>query len=213
MRTSLLALAATIAASGCAARQPTDTLDEALEEASRAMQHKDAALLYSLLDEKLKVGVNEESLSRDLDRNEAEYEELAALLASPAKVQFLAQVKTKQGEKLDLVLEGETWKLDTPIRTQESTTDPVQALKRLADKLRSLRTHLLESGLLAEQHEKGFLALLDKLASEIDQIKPEDLVLAEDRCYLNLPSGRKIELVREEDGWKVYSIFPAIEFR
>jgi hypothetical protein len=213
MRASLLALAATIAVSGCAARQPTDTLDEALEETSRAMQQKDAALLYSLLDEKLKVGVNEESLAKDLDRNEAEYGELAALLASPAKVQFLAQVKTDQGEKLDLVLEGESWKLATPIRTQESATDPVQALKRLADKLRSLRTHLMESGLLAEQHEKGFLALLEKLASEIDQIKPEDLVLAEDRCYLNLPSGRKIELVREEDGWKVYSIFPAIEFR
>ena len=51
------------------------------------------------------------------------------------------------------------------------------------------------------------------LAGEIDQVKPEDLVLAEDRCYLNLPSGRKIELVREGDSWKVYSIFPAIEFR
>jgi len=208
-----MALVAALAALGCASRQPTDTLAEALDEASRAMQEKDAALLFSMLDEKLKVGMSEESLSKDLDRNEAEYKELASLISSPAKVQFLAHVQTKKGKKLDLVLEGETWKLATPIKTQQSATDPVQALKRLADKLRSLRTHLLESGLLAEQHEKGFLALLEKLASEIDQIKPEDLVLAEDRCYLNLSSGRKIELVREGDSWKVYSIFPAIEFR
>ncbi len=213
MRGLLTVLVVALAGSGCAARQPTDTLDAALEEASRAMQEKDAALLYSLLDEKLKVGVSEESLSKDLERNEAEYRQLASLLSNPSKVQFLAQVQTAKGEKLDLVLEAQTWKLATPLKTQESSSDPVQALKRLADKLRALRTHLVESGLLAEQHEKGFLALLEKLASEIDQIKPEDLVLAEDRCYLNLPSGRKIELVREGDSWKVYSIFPAIEFR
>ena len=213
MRRHLTALVATVMALGCAARQPTDTLDEALEEASLAMQEKDAARLHALLDEKLKVGVSEESLAKDLERNETEYEELATLLTHPVKVQFLAHVQTGKGEKLELVLEGEAWKLATPIKTQESAGDPVQALKRLADKLRTLRTHLLESGLLAEQHEKGFLSLLEKLAAEIDQVKPEDLVLAEDRCYLNLPSGRKIELVREGESWKVYSIFPAIEFR
>lgn len=213
MRGAGIALGTALMVLGCAARQPRDTLDEALEQAAGAMTQKDAPALYGMLDEKLRVGMNEESLSNDLDRNESEYAELASLIASPTKIEFRALVEVKGGGKLDFVLEGESWKLATPVMTDKSATDPIQALSKLADKLEALRKHMSESGLLAQQHEKGFLQMLEKMAAEIRQIRPEDLVLAEDRCYVNLPSGRKIELVREGEVWKVSSIFPAIEFK
>jgi hypothetical protein len=206
-----LILALGIAA--CAARQPRDTLDDALGAASRAMVGGDAPTLIAMLDERLVVGMTPESLAGDMMRDAAEFAELGAMLSRPEKVDFKATIETGGGQKLELVLEDDGWKLATPVKAASTAKDPIQALALLADELDSLRGELAESGLLAKTHEKGFLAMLETLASEVRQVRPEDLVLAEDRCYCNLPSGRKIELVREDDTWKVFSIFPPIEFR
>jgi len=202
-----------LTAAGCAARQPTDTLDEALAKASRAMIDGDAPALLAMLDERLKVGVTGESLAKDLAKNSAEYADLAAMLSSPTSIEFEAIVKTDSGDTIALVLEEDSWKLDTSVLAPDAAGDPMTALRRLASHLKSLAASILETHLLAEQHDKGFIATLESLAAEIEQIRPQDLVLSEDRCYCNLPSGRKVELVREEDTWKIFSIFPPLEFR
>jgi hypothetical protein len=202
-----------VLAAGCAAKQPTDTFQPTLDEAARSMKDKDAAALHAMLGEKLTVGTSIESLSMELENNAKEYGSLAEMVAEPTSVIFEAKVTLEGGQTLDLVEEQGVWKLATPVIKPTNPTDPVAVLAMFAEHLLDLAKAMKKSDVLAGHHDEGFLSMLETLAAELVSVRTQDLVLSEDRCYVDLPSGTKVELVRENEGWKVYSVFPAIEFR
>ncbi len=197
----------------CAAAQPTDDFTPVLDRMATAMQDRDGATLHAMLDDKLTVGMTPDSLTADLERDHAEFAALADQIAHTSKVTFEATVKLADGKTLDLVKEGETWKLATTVVKITVPTDPVSVLAAFGLELGNMAAALKEAKVLAKQHQEGLLATISTLASEIAAVEAKDLVIAEDRCYVDLPSGHKIELVREPDGWKVSSVFPALEFR
>lgn len=198
---------------GCADPRPTDGLQTALDEAARSMKEADAQTLHPMLDEKLTVGTSVQKLQEDLERDHAEFAHLAQQIQSPVQVVMEATVHLDGGKTLELVKEDEIWKLATPVVKSQKPTDPLEVLASFADRLEELAEGLEDSEVLAEHHSEGFLSVIETLVKELRGVAAEDLVLNEDRCYVNLPSKHKIELVRVKDGWKIHSIFPAIEFR
>jgi hypothetical protein len=207
---SWLPLAAVL---GCASQQPTDTFETTLDAAARAMAEGRAEALYAMLGEKQKVGMSVASLAADLERNHAEFAELAEDIAHPVDVRFEAVIALDGHEDLLLVEQDGVWKLDMELFEEDVPTDPVHVLGVFSDELASLAQDLAESAVLAERHEDGILATLRTLAAEIAAVRAEDLVLSEDRCYVDLPSGHKVELVKEEEVWKVFSVFPPLTFK
>ena len=211
-RMSIASLSGTLALTACAGHHPTDTLTAAVLRASEAMRSGDAESLHAMLDERLIVGTSVESLATSMKDDAAEFASLADGLDKPSSITVEATISLEAGQEMEFVLEDGAWKLQTPIVESHAAKDPLAALAILVETLRDVRADLIASGSLASQHEAGFLSLLEAMADQLSSVKAEELILSEDRCYITLGTGQKIELVREGDSWKVSSIFPPLQF-
>ncbi len=200
------------AASACATHHPTDTVGEAVKQAADSMRSGDAETLHGMLGERLVIGMSVDSLAATMKDDAKELAALAKDMENPASITMEATVETGSGKTLEFVLEGETWKLLTHVVEPEVATDPLSALALLAKGLLEIREDLMASGVLAAQHETGILHALETIAGEISSVKSEALILNDDRCYVTLATGQKIELVREGESWKVMSMFPPLQF-
>ncbi len=202
-------LAAMLACFGCAhAKVRSSSFKEQLRAMSATIGNLDAEGYYKLLSEKQRIGITKQDIQKSMEANREEFKKLSSMLAGPEKVALEAKVVYGGSEILALIMEGEQWKIQEGIVSFGKTPTPGDACVELLKKFLALRAALLQASVLDESYRANLIGSLDKAIEELTNINIRNMVIADDRAFIVLPSGRRIEFMLEGDQWKVTKIFP-----
>ena len=194
---------------GCAHKKVRSaSFKEQLKAISATIGNLDAEGYYKLLSEKQKIGIKKEDIQKSMESNKEEFKKLSSMLAAPEKVGLEAKVAYGGNEILALVMEGEQWKIQEGIISSGKTPTPGDACVELLKKFLALRAALLQASVLDESYRANMIGSLDKAIEELTNVNVNNIVTADDRAFIVLPSGRRIEFMLEGDQWKVTRIFP-----
>jgi glucose-6-phosphate isomerase len=194
---------------GCAHKKVrSSSFKEQLKMISATLGNLDAEGYCTLLSEKQKIGVKKEDVQKSMESNKKEFKNLAAMLAGPEKVVLEAKVSYGGNDILALVMEGEQWKIQEGIVSTGRTPTPGDACVELLKKFLALRAAIQQAAVLDEAYRSGLVGSLDKAIEELTNMNTQSIVIADDRAFIVLPSGRRIEFMLEGDQWKVTRIFP-----
>ncbi|MFH1437371.1 MAG: hypothetical protein ABIJ56_16825 [Pseudomonadota bacterium] len=193
----------------CASKKvQVSTLKQALGNMSETIEKKDHDAFYDLLSEEQKIGLDGEKIKSSMESNGDEFKHLASLLQTPKKIRLQAALSSSEKEFITFILEDGTWKLEEGVFDLGTANTPAEALKELMGKLKLLRAALSQDALISSTYKESLVGSFDKLIEELAGLNPRTVVINNDRAFVVLPSGKRIEFVMEEGRWKVSRIIP-----
>lgn len=192
---------------GCGSASAPATGPRGIEAVARALERSDAAAVHASLRAEDRERIDPEEVGRRLADARAELAEVGrALRAAAPSVRPVAHARPADRWRLRMVWEGGRWLLSDggPLLPPVLATprDVVVALREALE-ARSLPAliRLLSRGSRAQLEAElaGWLeATSDETAARVDA--------REDEAVVELPGGRRIELVREGGDWRIVDL-------
>lgn len=196
-------------AAACASKKvQMSTMKQALGEMSETIDKKDHGAFYNLLSKQQKIGLDEEQIKSSMESNSDEFKNLASLLKAPAKIRLQASLSGSEDEIITFVLEDDTWKIEEGVFDLRTANTPAEALKELMGKLKLLRAALSQDAVISTTYKESLVGSFDKLIHEIAGLNVRTIVINNDRAFVVLPSGKRVEFVMEGGQWKISRIIP-----
>ncbi len=184
------------------------TLKQALGEMSETIDKKDHDAFYSMLSEEQKIGLDEEKIKSSMETNSDEFKHLSSLLKAPQKTRLRASLSGSDEEIITFILEDDTWKIEEGVFDPGSAATPAEALKELMGKLKVLRAAFSQDAVISSTYKESLVGSFDKLIEELAGLNPRTIVINNDRAFVVLPTGKRIEFVMEDGRWKISRIIP-----
>lgn len=214
-------LLASLAWSCSSPSSPKDP-QQVLSAYSSALTRGDAAGAYALLSAGARRSLSFSAFQRMLQENPKEVAALGRGLSGPASTPHItATVTAPNGETLQLVLEGDVWKVEGSALDMYSQANPRAAVLSFVRAYENSRYDLLlkfvpdakREGLTEKKLKESFEGpqreALDRLSQALQkEARKASVELLGDRATLRYGGGGTIELLEEHGVWKIEEFYP-----
>ncbi len=200
-RAVFVATIAILAGSGCGGAQTPDP-SAALARYTAAAENADSAAVYELLSRDARTRYTREDIAALLSGDAVELQERGKSLTSAgATVEIEAELRLTNGQVAALRLEDGRYRVVSAQALPAVATSPVQALSRLRAAVDE-RDYRALIGLLTAEARTAVEQQRSILLDELDQPSSLSIEVDGDRARVTLPSGREINLKREDGSWR-----------
>lgn len=182
---------------GCGSTVATGPAQTAQELAAALRAHDDVALEHM-------VGGGPERIAAARADADAELVALARAIAE-APVEPRAHVVLADGARIDLVQEGQAWRIDRGTLGRPALARPVDAVVALHDALARSRAEALIA-LLARAERTELAAELERWIAATADPEALEIVIDGESALVRTPTGEEIDLVRESGEWRVLEL-------
>jgi hypothetical protein len=209
-------LAAAMIAGGCGARSALRSPETAVQAFADALREHDYPRAYALLSAEYRAQVTEDELRERLERNPAERDELAALMARPTgESDVTAEVPFGDGEVLRLRFEGGRWRLVGNVFDFYDQSTPRAALRSFVRAIERERYDIVlrfvpnadREGMTEERlreawqgdDREAIARLLENLRASLDN------PITQNGNHATMPYGERftVEMLYEDGVWKI----------
>ncbi len=189
---------------GCASdRTPHPT--GAIEAYKAAVEDRDAAEVWGLLDESARMGLDEDGFAAYFEQHYDAIRDQSRRLARRVEVDGALQIEAQvpvAGSVAPVVWVEGGWFLGRESPTRSSQDTPRDTLEAL---LRALAARDLEGAMTLLSHERRtvYIQEMDALASGLGGSIDNAIVTDGDSAVLPLDNGDRVLLIREDGVWKL----------
>lgn len=190
---------------GCAARKVPEPHD-ALRAYHRALEQQDADALYALLTADARSRVTRQEVARFVDEQRDELLERSRRLSDEqALVSQHAELFLSDGQRAELELEEGQFRLTSGVGLPAAALDPLDAVRALRAAVMSRDFDRARSALSHRASER-LQAFFSSLELALADAEWGVLEVRGQHAELSLPSGRSVQLRKEEGIWKVEEV-------
>lgn len=197
-----------IALGSCGGRAAEGDHRLAAEAYAHALRSGDGEAAFRLQSAQVQEATSAVSLGSLLAENRTEADERGAELSTIAERSMppqRAEATLASGEKVSLVLEDGSWKIEAGIGRRQTLRSPEDAVLALRRALQRQNLSGLAS-VLAQQERAELEAELSSLLDETKNLLRLEIETSTNQGIVRTPGGRAITLVREGGEWRVTDI-------